>query len=202
MSVSINIMHATPSLPFLNQYRFDVKTCEIVSHPQQELDRGAARARRQSWRRQCARSGRKLRGAAIPATASASPRCASWPRPSRIWMRALERLERGAASANRFVAAMSAHELARLRGEPRAGSSVKGQPPQRRAARAGFLVVPHLDLARHDPFDAGGLIVVISRLLGVDGVAHGIVMGFAPGTGERGRTIAVASHVCCSSQAP
>jgi len=30
MSVSINIMHAAPSLPFLNQYRFDVKTCEIA----------------------------------------------------------------------------------------------------------------------------------------------------------------------------
>jgi hypothetical protein len=31
MSVSVNIMHASPCLPFLNQYRFDPKTCEIVS---------------------------------------------------------------------------------------------------------------------------------------------------------------------------
>jgi hypothetical protein len=30
-SVSINIMEATPSLPFLNQYRFDPKRCEIVA---------------------------------------------------------------------------------------------------------------------------------------------------------------------------
>jgi hypothetical protein len=30
-SVSINIMHATPALPFLNQYRFDPGRCEIVS---------------------------------------------------------------------------------------------------------------------------------------------------------------------------
>jgi len=30
MSVSINIMHASPCLPFLNQYRFDVKKCEIA----------------------------------------------------------------------------------------------------------------------------------------------------------------------------
>src|SRR3954466_7077741 len=31
MSVSINVMHASPGLPFLDQYRFDVKSCEIVS---------------------------------------------------------------------------------------------------------------------------------------------------------------------------
>ena len=30
MSVSINIMDASPSLPFLSQYRFDVKKCEIA----------------------------------------------------------------------------------------------------------------------------------------------------------------------------
>jgi hypothetical protein len=30
MSVSINIMHATPALAFRNQYRFDVKRCEIA----------------------------------------------------------------------------------------------------------------------------------------------------------------------------
>jgi len=30
MSVSINIMHASPAIPFLNQYRFDVKTCKIA----------------------------------------------------------------------------------------------------------------------------------------------------------------------------
>ena len=30
MSVSINIMEASPSLPFRDQYRFDVKKCEIV----------------------------------------------------------------------------------------------------------------------------------------------------------------------------
>jgi hypothetical protein len=30
MSVSINIMHASPATPFLNQYQFDVKRCEIV----------------------------------------------------------------------------------------------------------------------------------------------------------------------------
>jgi len=31
MSVSINIMHASPCLPFLDQYRFDPATCEIVA---------------------------------------------------------------------------------------------------------------------------------------------------------------------------
>jgi hypothetical protein len=30
MSVSINIMHAAPGIAFLNQYRFDPKSCEIV----------------------------------------------------------------------------------------------------------------------------------------------------------------------------
>ena len=28
--MSINIMHASPALPFLDQYRFDVKNCEIA----------------------------------------------------------------------------------------------------------------------------------------------------------------------------
>ena len=30
MSISINIMEASPASPFLNQYRFDLKSCEIA----------------------------------------------------------------------------------------------------------------------------------------------------------------------------
>ena len=56
MSVSINIMEASNRLPFLSQYQFDVKRCEIAGDPHQDLDRGAARAGRQS----CGGNGRDL----------------------------------------------------------------------------------------------------------------------------------------------
>jgi len=113
MSVSINIMHATPCLPFLNQYRFDVKTCEIVSilnrSPTEALlalaanhDGGNARDLVEGFAagHPCDR----IRFAAIRELAAAGKDVDA----------ACERLGQSRHSANAFVAAMSAHELARL----------------------------------------------------------------------------------------
>ena len=134
MSVSINIMHASPGLPFLNQYRFDVKTCEIVSHPQPELDRGAARARRQSGRRQCPRPGRKLRRAppvrphplrraARARRGRAGPGCGRWSG-SRAGAAIRQSLRRGDERAR----------TARAWRRTGAGSSVRAQPLARLGA--------------------------------------------------------------------
>ena len=112
MSVSINIMHATPSLPFLNQYRFDLKTCEIVSI----LNNSATEALLALAANHPGGNARDL----VENVAAGHP-C------DRIRFAALrelaaaetdpdtgaERLERGRHSANPFVAAMSARELAR-----------------------------------------------------------------------------------------
>jgi hypothetical protein len=79
MSVSINIMEASNRLPFLSQYRFDVKKCEVA---------GILTAHRRP--RPCSRSPPIMTAAmpaiwskasppTIPATASSSPRCASSP---------------------------------------------------------------------------------------------------------------------------
>jgi hypothetical protein len=113
MSVSINIMHAVPGLPFLNQYRFDVKSCEIAgilnrSSTEALLalaanhDGGDARDLVESFaaRHPCDR----IRFAALRELAAAEPDLDA----------GLERLARGAATGNRFVAEMSAHESARL----------------------------------------------------------------------------------------
>jgi hypothetical protein len=113
MSVSINIMHATPALPFLNQYRFDVKACEIVSI----LNRSSTEALLALAANHEGGNARDL----VEGFAAAHP-C------ERIRFAALrelaaaetdldagaERLERGRHSASAFVAAMSARELARL----------------------------------------------------------------------------------------
>ena len=61
MSISINIMEASPALPFLSQYRFDREEVRDRRHPHPHRERGADRARRQSWRRQRPRPGRELR---------------------------------------------------------------------------------------------------------------------------------------------
>jgi hypothetical protein len=113
MSVSINIMHAAPCLPYLNQYRFDVKTCEIVSILNRSSteallalaanhDGGNARDLVESFaaRHPCDR----IRFAALRELAAAQPDVDA----------GLELLARGAGTGSRFVAAMSARELARL----------------------------------------------------------------------------------------
>jgi hypothetical protein len=113
LSVSINIMHATPCLPFLNQYRFDVKNCEIVSI----LNRSASEALLALAANHAGGSGLdlvesfaarhpcdRIRFAALRELAAAAPDPDT----------GIERLEQGRLSANAFVAGMSAKELARL----------------------------------------------------------------------------------------
>jgi len=112
MSVSINIMHASPSLAFLNQYRFDVKTCEIAgilnrSSTEALLALAAHRGRGNgrdlvehfAARHPCDR----IRFAALRELAAAEPCVAA----------AMERLAAG-ADGSRFIAAMSALEAAKL----------------------------------------------------------------------------------------
>ena len=109
LSVSINIMEASNRLPFLSQYRFDVKKCEvagILTRTATEAllalaanhDGGNARDLVESFAADhpCDR----VQFAALRELAAAAPD------PDE----GLERLARGAASANRFIAAMSARE--------------------------------------------------------------------------------------------
>ena len=112
MSVSINIMEASNRLPFLNQYRFDVKKCEIagiLTRTASEAllalaanhDGGNARDLVESFAEShpCDR----IRFAALRELAAADSDVES----------GLEVLARGVASANTFVAAMSRREIAR-----------------------------------------------------------------------------------------
>jgi hypothetical protein len=112
MSVSINIMHASPSLAFLNQYRFDVKTCEIAGI----LNKSSTEALLALAAHQRGGNGRdlvedfagrhpceRIRFAALRELAAAEGDVDA----------ALERLADGAAGG-RFVAAMSAIEAAKL----------------------------------------------------------------------------------------
>ena len=109
MSVSINIMEASPRLPFLSQYRFDVEKCEVAgiltntsseallalaaNHPG-----GNARDLVESFaaHHPCDR----IQFAALRELAAAEPEVDAQ----------LERLGRGTDSANAFIAAMSARE--------------------------------------------------------------------------------------------
>ena len=113
MSVSINIMHATPCLPFLNQYRFDVKKCEIASI----LNRSATEALLALAANHEGGNARdlvegfaaghpceRIRFAALRELAAAE----SDPEAG------VERLERGRHAASAYVAAMSARELSRV----------------------------------------------------------------------------------------
>jgi hypothetical protein len=113
MSVSINIMHAVPGLPFLNQYRFDVKRCEVAGILNGSATEallalaanhggGNARDLVESFaaRHPCER----IRFAALRELATAVPYLDA----------GLERLAVAARSASRFVAAMSARERARI----------------------------------------------------------------------------------------
>jgi len=114
LSVSINIMHATPCLPFLDQYRFDVKKCEIVSILNRSAteallalaanhDGGNARDLVESFA--AGHPCERIRFAALRELAAAEPNADA----------GAELLAKGTHSASAFVAAMSAHELARLR---------------------------------------------------------------------------------------
>jgi len=113
MSVSVNIMHASPCLPFLNQYRFDPKTCEIVSILNRTASEallaiaanhgdGNARDLVESFaaRHPCDR----IRFAALRELAAAETGVDA----------GLEVLGRGAGSTDAYVSAMSAREIARV----------------------------------------------------------------------------------------
>jgi hypothetical protein len=113
LSVSINIMHATPALPFLNQYRFDVKNCEIASILNRSAteallaiaaNRGGGDARDLVENFAAGHPCARIRFSALRelAAAEADPDAGA------------ERLAQATHSADGFVAAMSARELARL----------------------------------------------------------------------------------------
>jgi hypothetical protein len=113
MSISINIMHASPCLPFLSQYRFDVKEKKIAGI----LSRTSAEALLALATHHGGGDGRdlvesfaayhpcdRIQFAALRALAAAE----------RDVDAQLEILGRGRHSADAFVAAMSAFESARL----------------------------------------------------------------------------------------
>ncbi len=113
MSVSINIMEASPCLPLLAQYRFDPARCEIVGILTRSSSEallalaanhggGNARDLVESFARHhpCER----LQFAAIRELAAAEPSIDD----------GFAVLKRGLASPNRFVAGMTAHEMARV----------------------------------------------------------------------------------------
>jgi hypothetical protein len=113
MSVSINIMEASNRLPFLDQYQFDVKNCELVgiltkSSTEALLalaanhDGGNARDLVESFAAR--HPSERIRFAAIRELAHAEPDVEA----------ALERLARGKASESVLVAGLAARELARL----------------------------------------------------------------------------------------
>ena len=114
MSVSINIMEASNRLPFLDQYRFDVKIgtiAGILTRTASEAllaiaanqDGGNARDLGESFAEShpCDR----IRFTALRELAGAAPSVEA----------GLDRLARGAASPNAFVAGMSRREKARLK---------------------------------------------------------------------------------------
>jgi hypothetical protein len=113
MSISINIMHATPSLAFVNQYRFDPKTCQIAGI----LNNSATEALLALAANHGGGNGRdlienfadrhpceRIRFAALRELAGAEADVDA----------GLALLARGAASPSAFVAGMSARESARI----------------------------------------------------------------------------------------
>ena len=113
LSVSINIMEVSARLPFLSQYRFDVKKCEIAAI----ITRASSEALLALAANHGGGNGRdlvesfaaghpcdRIQFAAMREIASAAPDVDS----------GLDLLARGTGSANRFIAAMSAHELATI----------------------------------------------------------------------------------------
>ena len=114
LTVSVNIMEASNRLPYLSQYRFDVKSCEvagILTRTSSEAllaiaanhDGGNARDLVESFaaHHPCDR----IQFAAIRELAASAPDVDS----------SLETLARGAAVPNRFVSKMSAREMARMK---------------------------------------------------------------------------------------
>jgi hypothetical protein len=113
LSVSINIMHASPALPFLDQYRFDVKKCEIAGILTRSsgeallalaASHGGGNGRDLAASFAASHPSDRIRFAALRELASAADDVDA----------GLEILGRGRASANAFVAAMSARESARI----------------------------------------------------------------------------------------
>jgi len=113
MSVSINVMHASPGLPFLNQYRFDVKSCEIVSilnKSSTEALLALAANHRHGNGRDVAESFAarhpcpRIRFAALRELAAAEESVDA----------GAALLAKGTESADAFIAGMSARELARI----------------------------------------------------------------------------------------
>jgi len=113
LSVSINIMHATPCLPFLDQYRFDVKTCEIAAILNNSAteallalaanhDGGNARDLVESFA--AGHPCERIRFAALRELAAAETDLVGGG----------VRVAHGTISTSAFVAALSARELARL----------------------------------------------------------------------------------------
>ncbi|MDQ8755236.1 transposase [Sphingosinicella sp. LHD-64] len=113
MSISINIMEASPRQPFLDQYRFDVKRCEIA----EILNRTATEALLAIAATQTGGNARdlvesfaahhpseRIRFAALRELAAAAPGVDE----------GLAVLDRGAASPSPFIAAMSVREIARV----------------------------------------------------------------------------------------
>ena len=113
LSVSINIMEASPRLPFFSQYRFDVKKCEIagiLTRTSSEAllaiaanhDGGNARDLVESFaaRHPCDR----VQFSALCELAAAEPTIDA----------GLARLACGTASSRRLVASLSAQEIGRI----------------------------------------------------------------------------------------
>ena len=113
MSVSINVMEASNRLPFLNQYRFDVRKCEIAGlltrSSTDALLALAANCESGNGRElvedfAAAHPCERVRFAALRELAHAEPDLDS----------RIETLAGGTASTSRFVAGMSAQEMAKL----------------------------------------------------------------------------------------
>jgi len=113
MSISINVMHATAALSFVNQYRFDVKNCEIagiLNRTSNEAllalaaNHGGGNGRDLVESVAASHPSERLRFAALRELAEAAPDLDA----------GLDLLARGTGSASRFVAAMSALEIARI----------------------------------------------------------------------------------------
>ncbi len=124
MSVSINIMEASNRLPFLDQYRFDVKKCEIagiLTRTASEAllalaaNHGGGNARDLVESFAEAHPSDRVRFAALRELAGAADGVDA----------TLQTLARGAASANAFLAAMSRREMARLESSR---GWIEGQP--------------------------------------------------------------------------
>ena len=190
-----------PGLPFLNQYRFDVKKCEIVgilTRTSTEAllalaanhDGGNARDLVESFAAAPSLRPHPLRRAARARRGRDGSRCGA----------------RG-AGAGRALApiasspAMSAQRTGAPPGDralDRALAVARSAPSSSRSAP--FCIAPRLDLPGTIHLTPPA-VRVDHRLLGPDRIAHGIVVGIAPWAGERRRTVTKASHVTAPPRA-